>query len=152
MNVLPNTTTKGTDRRWPLYVLVAVVLAALVLGVEAFLRTEAFSAGEEISSPAVRDVTVGAEDSLYPPLDEGRFGGEVETVFVYLSVEELPTGDDIEARLERVASGSIFSLLFSPGPSIEILDEQEDQLGRPVKLGLKRGDRHLEVRSGDEVR
>ena len=76
----------------------------------------------------------------------------METVFVYPSVEELPTGDDIEARLERVASGSIFSLLFSPGPSIEILDEQEDQLGRPVKLGLERGDRHLEVRSREEIR
>jgi hypothetical protein len=84
--------------------------------------------------------------------DEGRFGGEVETVFVYLSVEESPTGEDMEARVERVAFGSIFSLLFSPGPSIEILDEQEDQLGRPVKLGLERGDRHLEVRSREEVR
>jgi hypothetical protein len=100
----------------------------------------------------VRDVTVSAEDSLYPPPDEGRFGGEVETVFVHLSVEGLPTGDDMEARAERVASGSIFSLHFSPGPSIEILDEQEDQLGRPVKLGLERGDRHLEGRSRDEVR
>jgi hypothetical protein len=71
----------------------------------------------------------------------------VETVFVYLSVEELPTGEDMEARVERVAFGSIFSLLFSPGPSTEILEEQEDQL----KLGLERGDRHLEVRSRDEV-
>lgn len=76
----------------------------------------------------------------------------METVFVYLSVEELPTEEDMEARVERVAFGSIFSLLFSPGPNIEILDEQEDQLGRPVKLGLERGDRHLEVRSRDEVR
>jgi hypothetical protein len=67
---------------------------------------------------------------------------------VYLSIEGLPTGEDMEARVERVAFGSIFSLLFSPGPSIEILD----QLGRPVKLGLERGDRHLEVRSRDEVR
>ena len=75
MSVLPNTTTKGTDLRWPLYVLVAVVLAALVLGVEAFLRTETFSAVEEISSPAVRDVTVSAEDSLYPPPRQGPFGG-----------------------------------------------------------------------------
>jgi hypothetical protein len=76
----------------------------------------------------------------------------VETVFVYLSVEELPTEEDMEARVERVAFGSIFSLIFSPGPSIETLDEQEDQLGRPVKLGLERDDRHLEVRSRDEVR
>jgi len=41
----------------------------------------------------------------------------VETVFVYLSVEELPTEEDMEARAERVAFGSIFSLLFSPGPA-----------------------------------
>ena len=75
MNVLPNTTTKGTDRRWPLYVLVAVVLAALTLGIEAFLRTETFSVREEISSPVVRDVTVSADDSLYPPPDEGHFRG-----------------------------------------------------------------------------
>jgi hypothetical protein len=58
----------------------------------------------------------------------------------------------MEACVERVASGSIFSLLSFPGPSIEILDDQEDQLGRPVRLGLERGDRHLEVRSRDEVR
>lgn len=68
MNVLPKTTTRGRDQRWPLYVLVAVVLAALALGVEAFLRTETFS-------PAVRDVTVSAEDSLYPPPRQGPFGG-----------------------------------------------------------------------------
>ncbi len=128
MSVLPNTTTKGTDRRWPLYVLVAVFLAALALGVEAFLRAENFSVGEEIFSPAVRDITVSAEDSLYPPPDEGRFEGGTESVFVYLSVEELPTGEDMEARVEREESGSMFSLLFSPGPGIEVLDEQEDQL------------------------
>ena len=63
----------------------------------------------------------------------------METVFVYLGVEELPTGEDMEARAERVAFGSIFSLLFSPGPSIEILEEQEDQLGRPVKARARTG-------------
>jgi hypothetical protein len=51
MSVLPNTTTKGTDRRWPLYVLVAVVLAALALGVEASLRTETFSVGSRSPPP-----------------------------------------------------------------------------------------------------
>ncbi len=151
MSVLPNTTTKGTDRRWPLYVLVAVFLAALALGVEAFLRAETFSVGEEISSPAVRDIVVSAEDSLYPPPDEGRFEGETETVFVYLSVEELPTGEDMEARVERVASGSMFSLLFSPGPGIEVLDEQEDQLssGSNGATGILKF--ALETRSGEPM-
>ena len=83
MSVLPNiTTTKETDRRWPVYVLVVVFLAALALGVEAFLRAENFSVGAEVSSPAVRDITVSAEDSLYPRPDEGRFEGETKTVFV----------------------------------------------------------------------
>lgn len=151
MSVLPNTTTKGTDRRWPLYVLVAVFLAALALGVEVFLRAETFSVGEEISSPAVRDIVVSAEDSLYPPPDEGRFEGETETVFVYLSVEELPTGEDMEARVERVASGSMFSLLFSPGPGIEVLDEQEDQLssGSNGATGILKF--ALETRSGEPM-
>lgn len=151
MSVLPNTTTKGTDRRWPLYVLVAVFLAALALGVEAFLRAETFSVGEEISSPAVRDIVVSAEDSLYPPPDEGRFEGETETVFVYLSVEELPTGEDMEARVERVASDSMFSLLFSPGPGIEVLDEQEDQLssGSNGATGILKF--ALETRSGEPM-
>ena len=54
----------------------------LALGVEALLRTENFSVGEEISSLAVRDMTVSAEYSVYPPPDEGRFDGETETVFV----------------------------------------------------------------------
>ena len=76
MNVLPKTTTRGTDRRWPLYVLVAVVLAALDLGVEAFLRGDrGLLDGEKISSPAVRDDTVSADDSLYPPPRRGPFRG-----------------------------------------------------------------------------
>ena len=57
-------------------------MAALALGVEAFLRAENFSVGAEVSSPAVRDITVSAEDSLYPRPDEGRFEGETKTVFV----------------------------------------------------------------------
>jgi hypothetical protein len=56
--VLPNTTTKGADRRCPLH--------ALALGSEAFLRSENFSGGDDLF-PGVRDVTVNAENSLYPP-------------------------------------------------------------------------------------
>ena len=94
-------------------------MAALALGVEAFLWAETLLVREEISSPAVRDIIVSAEDSLYPPPEEGRFEGETKTVFMYLSVEELPPGEDMEARVERVDSGPILSLLFSPGPRIE---------------------------------
>jgi hypothetical protein len=54
MSVLPNTTNKGTGRRWPLYALVAAALVALVLYVEAFLRAETFSPGEESEPPTSR--------------------------------------------------------------------------------------------------
>ena len=128
MSVLPNTTTKGADRRWPLYVLVAVVLVALALGVEAFLRAENFLPGEDISAPGIRDVVVSPENSLYPPPDTAHFEEPPETIFVYLSVEELPDVEGMEARVERAESGSAFSLLFDRGAGIEVLDEQEDQL------------------------
>ena len=75
-------------------------MAALALGVEAFLRAENFSVGAEVSSPAVRNITVSAEDSLYPRPDEGRSEGETKTVFVCLCVKQLPPGEDMEARRE----------------------------------------------------
>jgi hypothetical protein len=111
-----------------LYVLVAVVLVALALGVEAFLRAENFLPGEDISAPGIRDVVVSPEDSLYPPPDTAHFEEPPETIFVYLSVEELPGVEGLEARVERAESGSAFSLLFDREAGIEVLDEQEDQL------------------------
>ena len=45
MSVFPNTTTKGADRRCPLYALVTVALLALALSGEAFLRSQNFSGG-----------------------------------------------------------------------------------------------------------
>lgn len=127
MSVLPNTTTKGAYR-WPLYVLVAVVLVALALIIEAFLREETFAPGEEISASGIRDVVVSEENSLYPPPDTSNFQRPPETIFVYLSVQDLPGGEDMEARVERAWSGSVLSLLFGGEPELEAVDEQEDQL------------------------
>ncbi len=145
MTALPNTTSsKEAGRRWPLYVLVAIILVALTLGVEAFLRAENFSPGEEIVSPSIRDIAVSAENSLYPPPDTSRFEERPETIFVYLSVEGLPSGEDMEARVERAGSGSMFSLFFGQGARLEALDEQEDHLSKSengatgvVKFALK---------------
>ncbi|MDP8951281.1 MAG: hypothetical protein M3N18_03405 [Actinomycetota bacterium] len=135
--MLPNTATKGVrpkgvSRRWPLYALVAAALAALALSVEAFLRAENFSPGEEIVAPGIQDVAVSAENSLYPPPDTGRFEEPPETVFVYLSVEDLPSGEDMEARVQREESGSAYALLFGRGAGLEALDEQEDHLRRAL--------------------
>ena len=145
MTALPSTTKeREVRRRWPLYALVAVALAAIALSVEAFLRAESFSPREEIVSPSILDVAVSEEDSLYPPLDAGYFEGRPETIFVYLTVEGLPTGEDMEARVEREGSGSIFSLFFGQRDGIEAFDEQEDHLRKGenggagvVKFALK---------------
>ncbi len=105
----------GGDRPTP----VAVVRArgggfgGAGLSVEDFLRAEDFSPREEITPPTILDIVVSAEDSLYPPPDTGHFDERPETVFVYLSVEDLPTGEDVEALVERVESDLIFS--FSGG-------------------------------------
>ena len=151
MSVLPSTTTKGADRRWPLYVLVAVVLVALALAVEAFLRAENFLPGEYISAPGIRDVVVSSENSLYPPPDTAHFEEPPDTILVYLSVEELPGVEGMEARVERAGSGSAFSLLFDRGASIEILDEQDDQLstGENGATGIMKF--ALETTSGEPV-
>lgn len=128
MSVLPNTTTRGAGRRWPLYALVAVALVALALGMEALLREENFAPRKEILSTSVRDVIVSPENSLYPPPDTNRFQGPPEAIFVYLSVDGLTSGEDMEARVQRVESGSLFRMFFGEEVGIEVLDEQEDQL------------------------
>jgi hypothetical protein len=129
MSTLFNTSTKKeVVRRWPLYALVAAALVALILVVEAIIRVESFTPGrEEIVSPTIQDVAVSTRDELYPPPDTSRFEGQPTSVFVYLSVEGLPAGEDMEARVQRAGSGSAFSLLLG-GEEIEALDEQEDHL------------------------
>ena len=108
--------------------LVALVLVALALLVEAFLRAESFLPGEDISAPGIRDISVSENDGLYPPPDVSRFDGRPETIFVYLSVHDVPAVEDLEARVERSGSVSAFALLFGRDPQIEAVDEQEDQL------------------------
>ncbi len=151
MSVLPNTTTKGADRRWPLYALLAVVLLGLALSVEAFLRAEGFSPRDEILSSAVLDLVVSEEDSLYPPPDINRFEAPPETIFVYLSVEGLPSGEDIEAQVQRTESVSFYALFIGGESDLEILDEQEDLLstGENGARGIMKF--ALKTRSGEPI-
>jgi hypothetical protein len=149
--VLPSTTTKGAERRWPVFVLVAVVLVALALLVESFLRAESFSPGEELPGSGIQDISVSERDSLYRPPDSGRFRRQPEIIFVYLSVNDVPGVEDMTAQVERSGSTSVFSLLFGRGPTLEAVDEQEDQLSTVeggasgiVKFALK-------TRSGEPV-
>ena len=151
MTALPNTKTRGAGRRWPIFVLLVVAIAALALVLESFLRAEDFTPGEEIIAPSIRDVSVSAEDRLYPPPDVNYFGERPEKVFVYLSVEDLPTGEDMRARVERSGSSSGIALLLGQDDEIEALDEQEDQLssGESGASGIVKF--ALQARSGDPL-
>ena len=153
MTALPNTKTRGAGRRWPIYVLMAVAIVAMWLVVESFLRAEDFTPGEEIVSPNIRDVSVSAENRLYPPPDVNYFGERPETVYVYLSVEDLPTGEDMRARVQRSGSGSAFSLFFGRDDEIEAVDEQEDQLSSGGGSGGASGivKFALKTRSGEPI-
>jgi len=150
VSVIPKTTTKAKGprslRQWPLWLLVALGLVALALVVEAFLRGEDFAPGEEITSPAVRDVAVSAENSLYPPPDVGSFGWRPETIYVYLSVEDLPLAerDALRATVERTGSRPAFALLSGGNDDLVLSDSGEDRIERGengatgvVKLVLK---------------
>jgi hypothetical protein len=91
---------------------------------------------------------VSTEDSLYPPPDTNRFEGRPETIFVYLSVEDLSSGEEMEARVERAESDSVFSLSFGRRPGLEALDEEEDHLRKGVTGVVKFT---LRTRSGEPV-
>ena len=149
--MLPSTMTKGAGRRWPVVVLVAVVLVALALLVEAFLRAESFSPGEELPGPGIQDISVSERDSLYRPPDAGRLRGRPETVFVYLSVNDVQGVEDMTAQVERSGSASVFSLLLGRGPELEAVDDQEDQLSSDEGGASGIVKFALETRSGEPV-
>ena len=47
---------------------------------------------------------------------------------MYLLVRGLPAGEDMEARFERIGTGSIFSFPLGKRGGLEVLDEREDHL------------------------
>ncbi len=63
---------------------------------------------------------MNAENSLHPPPDVGRLEGPPEAVFVYLNVEELPSGVDMEvwAKVIRWRPASSSWSRSNLGPSL----------------------------------
>jgi hypothetical protein len=109
-------------------VLVAAALAALGSRRRSLLEGGGLLARRGDRRSRIQDAAVSAENSLYPPPDTGRFEEPPGTVYATSSVEDLPSGEGMEARVERKESGSEFPLLFGRGAGLEALDEQEDQL------------------------
>jgi hypothetical protein len=127
--VLPETATRKVNRRWPGYALAVMGLAALLLVAVALLRGGDFSPGEELRAPSFEDVAVSTEDALYPPSDVLRFDDGPEVVYVYLAVEDLPAGTNLEATVERSGRRSALSWLLGGGDKLEVSDEREEHLG-----------------------
>ena len=136
MRVLPETATrKLVERRWPGYVLAALGLTALVLVAVALLREESFSPGEELYSPGFEGVAVSTKDSSYPASDVLRFDRGPEVVYVYLAVEDLPEGTNLEVSIERSGQQSALTWLLAGRDGLDVSDGGEEHL-RPSRDGV----------------
>lgn len=126
-------TSKGPKaeerRRDPRLVPAALGVAALAIFLWVAFGGRGFEPGEEMNSPGIKDIAVSEEDTLYPPSDVLRFGTRPGVVYVYVAVEGLPEGTDLEARVERSGWESVLSRVFAGSGELEAVDEQEEQLG-----------------------
>jgi hypothetical protein len=84
-----------------------------------------FSPGEELISPGAKDIAVSQEDTMYPTSDRLRFDGRPEAVYVYLSVEDLATYDDLEVRVGRATRTSVLGRLLGGGGLVVSNDGEE---------------------------
>jgi hypothetical protein len=112
-----------------------MTLVALLFVGAALLRGGIFSPGEEMYAPGFEDIAVSTEDTSYPASDVLRFDSRPEALYVYLVVEDMPGGRNLEARLERSGTQSALNWLLTQGDGLEVSDEQEEHL-RPSGGGV----------------
>lgn len=129
MTTLPSTAKGEGKRRGPRLLPVFLGVGAVVLFVWVIFGGRGFDPGEELNDSAVKDIAVSEEDTLYPPSDVVRFGSRPRVVYVYVAVEGLPAGTDLGARVERSGWESVLARAFAGSGSLEVVDEQEEQLG-----------------------
>lgn len=141
MSVLPETGTRRLYRRWPGYALAVMAVAALLLGAWSLLQEESFSPGEEIYAAGFEDIAVSTEDAPYPSSDVQRFEGGPDAVYVYVTVENLPRGEDMEATVERSGRQSVLSWILGERDSLKVLDDGRERLDPSgvVKFAVRAG-------------
>ena len=136
MTPLPKTTKRDpAGTRSSGYLTVALVVVGLALLAWTFGAGGGFEPGEKMEAEGIKDIAVSEEDTLYPPSDVLRFSEAPAVVYVYVAVEGLPSGTDLDASVERTGRESVLGWLFSGAGDIEVVDEQEDQL-TPAEKGV----------------
>lgn len=151
MTPLPTTTKRGPERRRVSgYLTGALVVAGLAVLVWAF-GGAGFEPGEQMKAEGVKDVAVSEKDTLYPPSDVLRFSEAPAVVYVYVAVDGLPSGTDLDASVQRSGRESVLGWLFSDAGDIDVVDEQEDQL-TPSEKGVAGVIKFaLKTRSGESL-
>lgn len=145
MNRIPRTGSGKTVRKRPAWLVLALSLAGALLLAWVLFGGRGFQTEENLNAPGIKDVVVSDQDTAYPSSDVLRFGGRPNTVYVYVSVDGLSSGENLEARVERSAHGSLLSRLLSTKAKIRAMDEREDQLA-PSGAGVS-GVLKFEVRT-----
>lgn len=146
MSALPDTTTgKDGGRTRPVVLLAAGFCAALLLAAALSVGRRDFAPGEELVAPGVEDVAVSRVATSYPDSDALRFDAGVRVVYVYLRVEDLDAGGDLEARVERSGRTPALAWLSGVG-DLRVIDAEEDRLG--VSDGGVSGVVRFAVRAG----
>lgn len=109
-------------------VLLLLGVVAISLLATAFLRSQDFSPGEEISSEAVEEVSASLEDTVYPPRDILLFDGGPEAVYVYMAVRDLDPEANFEATVERSGNMAPFRRFLGARDGLRIVEGGEEQL------------------------
>jgi hypothetical protein len=126
--------------------LAAVCFGVLLLAALVSVWPGNFSPGEELISPGAKDIAVSEEDKVYPTSDRLRFDGRPEVVYVYLSVEDFATYEDLEARVGRTSRVSALGRLLGGGGELVVSKEGEERLS--VTYGEASGVVKFAVRPG----
>ena len=147
---LPETfAPKGPVRWWP--IVLAGLLGTLVL---ALLLVNAWRGwglprGEGSNGNGVENIVISAEESPYLPADAERFGDRPGTVYVYVVVRRMPSGDRLRVRVERESADSVIGRVFTTDRGGVVIQPLETRPGPGEDLDVIRF--ALGARSGEAL-
>lgn len=134
---------------WP--VILSAVLGMLVISLLATSawRTLGSHPGKEMNADGVDGVVVSDERSKYLPPDVERFGARPDTVYVYVVVRRMPSGERLRVEVERERTDSVLDSIISDGGGAVVLRSLETLPGPGENLDVARFS--LGERSGEAL-